>query len=415
MRGSARSKQVAAALGTVLALTLGVPGLVHARPTPETVGSSVSPITVATSAAAASVVTGKRPTLRVNVRPRKVALLGRARLRTQPLVVQRARVGTPRWLVVKRVRSRRHAFSATVPRLRVTSRYRVIDPRTRATSPVRVVRPGSAQAPKRPASSDACGLRPKKPDGTLWACTLVDEFDGPGLDETVWVPQTNGYFTGVKDRRFACYTRDNVGVANGHLRLRLRKREQLFECPGFVDDLTTRYTAGSVTTYHTFAQRYGRFEARMRNTAAVEPGLHEAFWLWPDDREVPIDWPSSGEIDVAETYSVRPNLAIPFLHYANPDATPSDPEVLTGPHTNTAWNCAAKRGAWNTYRLVWGPSRIQVFVNNKLCVTNSSGDQAFREKYILALTQAIGDVGNEATEDTPMPATTEVDWVRVWK
>lgn len=396
MRGSARSKQVAGALGATVALTLCAPSPAQAQVTPaaDTTASS------AHSAASAAVAVRKRPTLRTTVRPRQVTLLGRSRLRAQPLVVQRARVGTPRWFVVKRVRSRQHAFRTVVPRLGVANRYRVVDPRTRAMSPVRVVRP----------VTDACGVRPKKPDGTLWSCSFVDEFNGSELDETKWVRQTTGYLTGVKSGRFACYTADNVSVGDGRLKLRLRKRAELFECPGFWQNLTTRYTAGSVSTHHKFSQRYGRFEARMRNTAADVPGLHEAFWLWPDDREVTINWPSTGEIDVAETYSAYPQWVVPFIHYAND----VNGNVRSGKHTNTAV-CAAQRGVFNTYRLEWAPSKIQIFVNDKLCLTNTSGDQAFREKYILALTQAIGDRGNEATDATPMPATTQVDWVRVWK
>lgn len=414
MRGSARSRNLCGAAG-LAALSLVVAAPVASAPVASaTVASTASAQSLsgaepaaAQTLAARRLSAGKLPSLRVRPRARRVVMTGRTRPRTARLVVQRSALRSSRWVRVKQVRSRKRAYRTTVPRLRKPTRYRVVNWQRGRRSFVRVVRPPAA----RTASSDACGVRPTKPDGSLWSCTFVDNFSGTELDRDKWVPQTRGYLTGVKTRRFACYTEDNVTVSDGRLRLRLQKRQKLFECPGFWQNLTTRYTAGSVTTYHQFSQRYGRFEARMRNTATSEPGLHEAFWLWPDDREVAINWPWSGEIDVAETYSVYPHLAIPFLHYSN-DANGA---VLKGPHTNTAYHCRAERGTWNTYRLEWAPSKIQIFVNDQLCLTNTSGDAAFQEKYILAFTQAIGAQGNEATNETPLPAFTEVDWVRVWQ
>ena len=62
----------------------------------------------------------------------------------------------------------------------------------------------------------------------------------------------------------------------------------------------------------------------------------------------------------------------------------------------------------------WAPKKIQIFVNNKLCLTNTSGDSAFIKPYIMLLTQGMGAAGNEFSSKTPL-GTMSVDYVKVWK
>jgi beta-glucanase (GH16 family) len=254
-------------------------------------------------------------------------------------------------------------------------------------------------------ATDACGVQPLKADGTAWQCTFNDNFTGAALDRTKWEPQT--HFRTGSVGAFACYVDSpyTVAVANGSLHLTVRKLARAANC-GTTAYLKSRYVAGMVSTYHLFSQQYGRFEARMKNRWTKARGLHEAFWLWPDDRDQP---PTSGaaEIDVSETYSLYPNLSIPYLHYG-PD---SGPEA----GVNTAWDCAAIRGQWNTYTLEWSASRIEIFVNGKSCLVNTSGDRAFMQPYIVALTAALGTGTNSVSWLTPLPATTSVDYVRVWR
>jgi beta-glucanase (GH16 family) len=258
--------------------------------------------------------------------------------------------------------------------------------------------------------SDACGLRPLKPDGTPWSCTFHDDFDGSALDRAKWAPQT--FFTSGTEDVYACYRDDpsNVSVHDGLLSLTMLKLDAPQPCATGAAPSTLQ--SGMVTTYHLFSQQYGRFEARIRNTAASAPGLHEVFWLWPDDRYSAINWPTSGEIDVSETYSVYDTLSIPFLHY---QPIPQGGSEASEPGVNTAWNCTAYRGLWNTYTVEWTPSSITILVNGQTCLVNTSADPAFQKPYIISLTQGLGTTGNEMTADTPFPASMDVDYVRVWK
>jgi beta-glucanase (GH16 family) len=264
-------------------------------------------------------------------------------------------------------------------------------------------------AARRPA--DACGPRPRKDRTTTWSCTFHDDFDGAALDRGRWRAVTS-FSSGNVLGAGACYLDDPsvLSVADGALHLSVRSLSSPMVCPTGSPILSSSYAAGMVSTSGLFSQQYGRFEARYRSAAVSGPGLQEAFWLWPDSRYgADRPWPASGEIDVAETYSVRADLAIPFLHYtANDNGGPI-------PGTNTAWDCTAWRGEWHTYTLEWSPSRIQVWVDGRSCLVNTSHDAAFDKRYIVNLTAALGIGDNTYGGAFALPATMDVDYVRVWK
>ena len=269
--------------------------------------------------------------------------------------------------------------------------------------------PGSAQAAPspEPIATDDCGVAPpSKPGGGTWECTFADEFDGVHLDRSKWTPQTR-LSSGTNDAR-ACNVDDprNVSVSGGALRLTVREASRSMDCGKKQGD----YTAGSITTYHKFSQQYGRFEARVTSADATVPGLQEAFWLWPDDRASKFWWlPLSGEIDIAETYSQHPKLAIPYLHYLGVDS------LISRPGHNTAWDCKAERGTYNTYTLTWTRRSLIIDVNGETCLVNTSGNRAFNKPYIAAFSALLGQGRNELTPETPLPATMSVDYLRVWR
>ena len=258
-----------------------------------------------------------------------------------------------------------------------------------------------------PLSLYGCGPALPKSGGGLWVCTFADEFSGRSLDRTKWRPQTN-FATGTSSAASrSCHVDNpaNVAVGQGSLKLTVRKAAAPVVCMGS----PANHTSGMVTTYRLFSQQYGRFEARMKVQGTFgRPGLQEAFWMWPDDRVASdVMWPAAGEIDVAELYSQYNTLVVPFLHYtANDNGGPI-------PGVNTAY-CTASRGKFNTYTLTWTPTTLTILVNGKTCLVNTSGDPAFQKPYILALSQALGVGSNALRSSTPLPASMQVDYVRVW-
>lgn len=261
----------------------------------------------------------------------------------------------------------------------------------------------------------SCGTTIYKADHSKWTCTFADEFANNGLDDNKWTIQqttTGGYTTGPLGSQ-VCYgaSRNNVNVSGGYLNLTVRKEAAPFGCGGF----TTQYSGGTVSGYGKFSQTYGRFEVRAKVPAAVVAGLQESFWLWPVNSSKYGPEPTSGEIDFAELYSVLPNLAVPYVHYtpANPD-----PNVVS-------YKCTIDNpNNFHTYALEWTPTTLTMIYDGQTCLVDQwkaagplSGSQPFDSPFFLVLTQALG-FGPTNTFDpatTPLPATTTVDYVHIWK
>jgi beta-glucanase (GH16 family) len=327
-------------------------------------------------------------------------LKGKVAVKATKVVIQR-KVGK-KWKKVRAVAVRNGKFTTKVPLREEAQKVRAVV--GKVSSKTRML---PALGP-----SDACGPQPLKADGTRWSCTFNDDFAGTTLDRTKWVPQTIFSTGSFPFGPYACYYDDPsvVSVSSGALHLTVRSLAPPQPCSAAIPLLPTSYGAGMVSTYHLFSQQYGRFEARFRNTKTNQPGLQEAWWLWPDDREGPLaTFPLAGEIDIVETYSQYPGLGIPFLHYtANDNGGPV-------PGLNTSWDCLAERGEWNTYTLVWTATSMEALVNGERCLLNTSGNTAFMKKYILNLTQALGTGANSYTGTAPLPATMDIDYVRVWQ
>ncbi len=257
-----------------------------------------------------------------------------------------------------------------------------------------------------------CGATVLRSDGTPWECTFADDFTGAQLDRTKWVPQTN--FVNGSTTHYACYIDDSsvVSQSDGTLKLSTRKMPSPVNCPASVPDVP--YASGQISTYYKWSQMHGRFEARMKSPLFDQTKLHEAFWLWPDVRTESAVPPHTGEIDISETFGEYPSLSVPFLHYN--DGT--GPIPYTGSNSavaNTAHNCSANRGVWNTYTLEWDASRLEIKVNGQTCLVNTSGHSALNKKYIVALTSAMAPSANSYADLEAGPKTTEVDYIRAWK
>jgi beta-glucanase (GH16 family) len=261
-----------------------------------------------------------------------------------------------------------------------------------------------AVAPQTP--TPACqGTTPLGLSGN-WTCTFDDEFNGSSLNTSTWVPQVSaasGYLNGES----ACYvdSPDTISVSGGYLHLTALQVAP-FTCSYGSGDFTTSYEAGMVSTYGLFDQTYGAFEVSAKLPPAVITGLQETMWLYPQNLTYGA-WPDSGEIDFAEFYSNFPGLDVPYIHYSQ-----SSTDLNA-----TAFDCFINQDAFNTYGVDWTPTSITVLDNGQPCLVDhpTTGSQPFDQPFFIALTQALG-VGTDAfvPGTTPLPATTEVDWVRAW-
>ncbi|GAA3824534.1 glycoside hydrolase family 16 protein [Nocardioides panacisoli] len=265
-----------------------------------------------------------------------------------------------------------------------------------------------APAAATPRKADACGAAVPKKGGAQWTCTFVDDFKGTALDKSKWTVQHTAD-TGFRTER-TCYQDDpsNVEVRDGTLVLTARKGRWV-NCRFRSRWMSTRFTGGMVGTRDTFTQAYGRFEVRARFPDTDRAGLHGGFWMYPPD-ETYGDWPSSGEIDVAEWWSYEPTLALPSLHFDT-----DDPDVDSG------WECRVDDASvFHTYTLVWEPTSIRFLIDGSTCFSRLPtpdaplvAPQPFDRPFGMILN--MGVAMNGLSWRTQFPASLVVDYAKAWR
>jgi beta-glucanase (GH16 family) len=288
------------------------------------------------------------------------------------------------------------------------------------TADATAVPPKSAASAK-PATVAPCGgEKPVRTGGGVWTCSFDDEFSGTTLDMTKWTPSvTVGtlFTTGPVGSEVCYYNNPNIiSESGGYLYLTVRKEANPFRCGTF----TTQYSGGSVTGTGKFSQTYGRFEVRAKFPSVTVAGLQETLWLYPVNALKYGPRPVSGEIDFAEAYSFRSTLNIPTIHYVPVKA---DPNVTAGNCLTSGSLISGSLTSFHTYALVWTTTSLTITVDGTTCLTDYFhpaapliAPQPFDQPFFVALTQALGINSNAFNPSTtPLPATTAIDYVRVWK
>ncbi len=246
-------------------------------------------------------------------------------------------------------------------------------------------------------------------DAAIGPITWQDEFDAPAgtpLDRSRWKFDVGGSGWGNNERQYYTdSTRNVVHDGQGHLAITARR-----ENPA---DLTCHYgrceyTSGRILTADTFAQRYGRFEARLKIPKGQ--GIWPAFWMLGNDIGTN-PWPHSGEIDIMENIGKEPHTVYGTVH---------GPGYSGGEGISRGRTIGQPLGdAFHTYAVEWSPDLIVWFLDgveySRITPADLGGDRwVFDHPFFLILNVAVG--GNwpgypDAT--TTFPQTMLVDYVRV--
>ena len=273
----------------------------------------------------------------------------------------------------------------------------------------------------------------------LWELVWLDEFEGDGLDRSLWKPEESCWGGGNNERQ--CYTdrETNIRVEDGVLRLIAEAEtftgplypEGMHGAPG--GETTQAYTSGKIRTLGLGEWKYGRFSARLKLPAGQ--GAWPAFWMMPA-RAVYGDWPLSGELDVMEAV----NLETPCEDCVDGVERRTSGAVHFGGHApdNTyLFNKTAgdrtpgPSEEWRVYSVEWAEGVMQWLVDGEVFLRLTSDEwfteapeaegrphAPFDQPFYLMLNLAVG--GNLAEKSNgggfdpdTFPAELQADWVRV--
>ncbi len=266
--------------------------------------------------------------------------------------------------------------------------------------------PPASHAPSSPATTaTAPGLR------LVWS----DEFTGPAgsrPDPAKWVHDTGA--DGWGNHEWENYTDrpDNASLdGKGNLNITARRAPAPgTRCAVGPCDITS----ARLITRGTFAQRYGRFEARIKVPAG--PGLWPAFWMLGDDQgDHPCQDPKCGEIDIMEQVGAKEADTVwGSAHgpgYSGEHGLTKDYRLPDGrPFSDD----------FHVFAVDWQPGRLAFSVDGHTYQTRTPADAPGKEwifdhPFFLLLNLAVGgDWPGPPDATTAFPATMTVDYVRAY-
>lgn len=252
-------------------------------------------------------------------------------------------------------------------------------------------------------------FRPEFRPHSKWVLTWSDEFNGVNgapPDPRKWTIENGGNGWGNHELEYYTGRRQNVWQENGNLIIQAIKQPFTGS-----DGIHRDYTSARITTEGHFAQKYGRFEARIK--LPTGRGVWPAFWILGDDCKA-VDWPACGEIDIMENIGSEPAVNHGSMHGAGYSGN----HALTG--TYTLPNGRFTDG-FHTFAIEWEPSVVRFYVDGHCYETRTPADTSgkrwvFNHPFFIILNVAVGgDFPGNPDASTVFPQRMLVDYVRVYQ
>lgn len=286
---------------------------------------------------------------------------------------------------------------------------------------------GNPNAP-RPNIYDLASIKLGTPDNPkIEGYNLIwhDEFNAGTLDMSLWNYDTGYYLNddpgtwgwGNNELQWYSDSEKNVFLKDGKLHLRAYEEPKSFPQD---PNRYARYSSGKVTTKDKFTFKYGRIDFRAKLPKGN--GLWPAFWLLPNDN-IYGTWAASGEIDVMEARGRLPGSSSGALHFGG--AWPAN-TYISGEYTFPEGKTIDSD--FHVYSLVWEEDNMKWYVDGK-CFFKATSDQwyslgaqgnplaPFDQEFYIIMNLAVGGWFDGGITPNPgeIPATVEVDYVRVYK
>lgn len=157
---------------------------------------------------------------------------------------------------------------------------------------------------------------------------------------------------------------------------------------------------------------YGYFEARLRMPSGK--GTWPAFWMLP--KKDPLNWPLDGEIDIMEYVGYQPNVVHCTVHTGAFNH-------MIGTQKGAQKTISGAETQFHIYAVEWTADYIKGFVDGEEYFrfdNDGAGNKAtwpFNVPFYLKLNLAWGGDwgGAQGIDETKLPATYEIDYVRVYQ
>lgn len=233
-----------------------------------------------------------------------------------------------------------------------------------------------------------------------------DEFDGTGIDTSVWNHEIGGGGWGNNELQYYTNRSENSRIENGKLVIEARA-----ESYGGND-----YTSARMTTQGKMFWTYGRMEARIK--LPYGQGMWPAFWMMPEQYWNP-GWPESGEIDIMEAINTM-DWVKSSLHYGQ-----NDP--MNHGSSGTAQYYHPGGGSFShdfhVYGMEWEPGIFKFFVDGvqigsltSWWSTYEAFPAPFNRNFFFILNIAVGGNWPGSPDGTTVfPQQMLVDYVRVYQ
>jgi hypothetical protein len=146
-------------------------------------------------------------------------------------------------------------------------------------------------------------------------------------------------------------------------------------------------------------------EARIKTP--LGQGLWPAFWMLGSNI-TSVSWPACGEIDIMEQVNAD-SRCYGTAHWDSNGHAQYGQSVATSPN------------AYHIYSVEWTPTYIRWFVDgakyNEMTITNGTGGtEEFQRPFFMLLNLAVaGDWPGQTVDESKLPATMNVDYVRVYQ
>lgn len=242
-----------------------------------------------------------------------------------------------------------------------------------------------------------------------WTLVWQDEFNKPGLpDSSKWVYDTEynqrGWWNGEL-QYYSANRLENARVADGKLLITARQ-ERLTSASDYGNQ---NYTSARLMTRGKASWTYGRFEIRAKLPCTL--GTWPAIWMLGTGGI----WPEDGEIDIMEQKgfsNTDKRQVLGTVHMAANNGGNSLGETTSLPAACTDFNIYQM--TWDADKVVMGVNNLDYFTYNNPRNGNRSQWPFDRDQYLL-LNVAVGGALGGAIDNAKLPASMEVDYVRVYR